>query len=314
MSENEPAADSTSARAERPRAAIREELRFASDGEECAATLYRPAASAEAAVPCVVMANGANLTRRDGPPLYAERFAAAGFAALTFDFRHVGDSGGEPRQLVDYRRQRPDFAAALAFARTLEGIDPDRIAAWGFSLGGGIALLAAADDQRLAAAVALCPVADGLALALAGDPTVGARLMFAGVRERIGRDAVRVPVVGPPGSVAVLNKPDSLPGFEDITAADSAWRNEMCSGPFLRVGLFRPVRVARRVRCPLMVCLGERDETVPLRPIVRAARRAPSGELHRYPIDHFDAFRADEGFEEVAADQEAFLARHLAAR
>jgi uncharacterized protein len=85
----------------------------------------------------VVMANGFSLTRRDGLPLYAERFAAAGLAVLTFDFRHLGDSSGEPRQLVDYRVQRPDFAAALAFARTLEGIDPSRIAAWASRWGAG---------------------------------------------------------------------------------------------------------------------------------------------------------------------------------
>jgi dienelactone hydrolase len=113
------------------------------------------------------MGNGVSMTRRDGLPRYAERFAAAGFAALTFDFRHLGDSGGEPRQLVDFKRQRTDFAAAVAFARTIDGIDADRVAVWGFSLGGGIAVYVAAGDDRLAAAITLCPGADGLAFTLA---------------------------------------------------------------------------------------------------------------------------------------------------
>ena len=150
------------------------ELRFDSGAEECAATLYRPNAGRSTAVPCVVMANGMSLTRRDGLPRFAERFAAAGLAVLAFDFRHLGDSAGEPRQLVDYRRQRADFSAAIACARALDGVDPDRIAAWGFSFGGGLAIYAAG-AERLAAAVALCPLADGLTSATARDPIANVR-------------------------------------------------------------------------------------------------------------------------------------------
>lgn len=43
------------------------------------------------------MGNGATLTRYDGIPTYAERFTAAGFTVVAFDYRHWGDSGGEPR-------------------------------------------------------------------------------------------------------------------------------------------------------------------------------------------------------------------------
>jgi pimeloyl-ACP methyl ester carboxylesterase len=287
-----------------------EELRFRS-GEECAATLYRPRGTTDGDVPCVVMANGFSLTRRDGLPLFAERFAAAGLAVLAFDFRHLGESSGEPRQLVDVRRQRADLVAAVAAARTLEGIDPRRIALWGFSLGGGLAIRVAADDGRLAAAVALCPLADGLAFAMASDPRATARLTAASVHEGIVRRPVRVPAVGPPGSFAVLNQPEVLPGFAAVRARDSLWRNEACAGPFVRAALFRPVRVAHRVGCPLMLCAGDDDTVVPQGPIVRAARRAPHGELHRFPIGHFDAFRVGEGFERVATEQERFLARHL---
>lgn len=288
-----------------------EEIRFRSGGGECAATLDRPPRrSPDPGIPCVVMCNGFSLTQRDGLPLFAERFAAAGLAALTFDFRHLGDSSGEPRQLVDHRRQRTDLAAAVAFARTIDGIDPVRVAAWGFSQGGGLVVQAAA-DRRLAAAAALFPMVDGLAFAAASDPVVGAHLMAAAVRDRLGRRAVRVPVVGPPGSVAVLNQPAAQAGLDDGLAADSLWRNEVCARPFLRAGFFRPVRVAHKVRCPLMVCLADNDTLVPLRPIVRVAERAPRGTLHRYPLDHFDAFRVGEGFDQVVADQVEFFTRHL---
>jgi len=49
---------------------------------------------------------------------------------LLFDYRHFGDSDGKPRQLVSVRRQLQDYAAAVAFARALSGVDPARIAVW----------------------------------------------------------------------------------------------------------------------------------------------------------------------------------------
>jgi dienelactone hydrolase len=290
---------------------VPEPIGFRSGQDECVAALFRPDVPARTPMPCIVMGNGFSLTQRDGIPMYAERFAAAGFAALTFDYRCLGESGGKPRQLVDPRRQLTDFAAAVAHARTLEGIDPGRIAVWGYSLGGGVALRAAADDDRIAAAVTLCPAADQLAVMLTLDPSVNLRLGASWLRNRFTRKTVTVPAIGPPGSFAVLNQAEVLPGFQDIENPESLWRNEVCAQVFRPGRFFRPIRHARRIGCPLMLCLGERDTVVPARPIERVAKRAPRAELHRYPIDHFDAFRRDGAFERVVADQIAFLNRHL---
>ena len=85
--------------------------------------------------PCVVLGSGLSCVRDQGLDLYSERFAAAGIAALAFDYRFFGDSEGEPRTLLSARMQREDFRAAIAFARTVAGIDRARIAIWGFSYG-----------------------------------------------------------------------------------------------------------------------------------------------------------------------------------
>jgi dienelactone hydrolase len=73
------------------------EIDFKVNGVRCAGTLYRPS-GATAPLPCVVMGHGLTLTRRDGIPAYAQRFAANGIAAFAFDYRHWGDSEGEPRR------------------------------------------------------------------------------------------------------------------------------------------------------------------------------------------------------------------------
>lgn len=285
----------------------RRELSFLSGDETCAATLYRP--SGADPVPCVVMANGFSLTRRDGIDRFAEHFAAAGLAALTFDFRHLGDSGGQPRQLIDVFRQRADLAAAIATARDTDGLDPDRVAVWGFSFAGGHVVDRAAVDDQLAAAVAVCPMVDGLAFSLALGLRTNLHFVAGALRAVAGRTTIRMPVTGPPGSRAVLTMPEALPGFESIRGEGSRWRNDFRARPSQPATRVRPVRAASAVRCPLFIALGERDTVVPAGPIERTARDAPRGELHRYPIDHFSGFR--DGFDALATDQVAFLGRHL---
>src|SRR3712207_3290899 len=90
------------------------------DGESLATWLYLPRSVAPgdaAGVPAVVMAPALALVRQGPLEAYAERFAAAGLAVLLFDFRHLGDSGGSPRQLVHTGRQVADYRAAVAAAR-----------------------------------------------------------------------------------------------------------------------------------------------------------------------------------------------------
>ena len=131
----------------------RKDLTFSSGDDTCAAWLYAPAdGGSDGTVPLIVMAHGLTGTRRDRLGPFAERFADAGVAALVFDHRGFGDSTGEPDH-VDPALQLDDWRAAIAYARSLPGVDPGRIATFGSSLGGGNALAAAAEDSAIAAAV-----------------------------------------------------------------------------------------------------------------------------------------------------------------
>jgi dienelactone hydrolase len=281
---------------------VLEQHRVSTPSEDaCAARLYRPSRTT-GPVPCVVMGPGGTLTQRDGIPDYAERFAAAGIAALTFDYRHWGESDGEPRRLFSIPRQLADWRRAVAHARRLDGIDPNRTAVWGMSLGGGHALAAAAADGRVGAVVAFVPMADGLMFSLNVRIL---RSMARALRLRLSGRPATLPAAGPAGAFPA----EELPNLERLAGADR-WRNEATVTFSYPMARYRPVRRAAEIEAPLLVQLGERDEVAPRRAIERTAAKAPHAELRRYPIDHFSGFWPDH-IDQVAGDQVDFLRRHL---
>jgi uncharacterized protein len=288
------------------------DVTFPSGGLRCAAWLHLPDAAKE---PCVVMAHGFAGTRRDSIAPYAERFADAGIAALVFDYRHFGDSEGSPRQLLDLRLQQEDYRSAIAFVRSREEVDPARIAAWGTSFSAAHAIHLGAHDPSLAAAVAQTPMVDGrLQVLRFPRPAVfkatarALRDQWAHVR---GRPPVTMPVLGRPGDVAALTSPSSYDGYGRLVGEDSLWRDDVAARVMLRVGLYRPIADAERVTCPLLVCVGDRDDLTPPEAAVRVAERAPRGELKRYDADHWTPYPGGDAFEAFVTDQVEFLTRHL---
>jgi fermentation-respiration switch protein FrsA (DUF1100 family) len=88
---------------------------------------------------------------------YAEVFQARGLAALLYDHYGFGDSGGEPRLQVNTWRQARGYVDAVSYARELDDVDPGRIALWGDSLAGAIAVAVAGIDERIAALAVQVP-------------------------------------------------------------------------------------------------------------------------------------------------------------
>lgn len=290
----------------------RRDVTFESDGTVCAAWLYRPGGEGE--VPCVVLAHGLGAVRELRLDAYAERFAAAGLAALVFDYRNFGGSGGEPRQLVDVGRQLGDWRAAVAYARELDGIDSGRIALWGTSFSGGHVVAVAAADEQIAAAVSQVPGTDGISAARAAGLKHSLRLTAAGLRDELrarrGRPPYYIPTVGPPGSLAALAAPGAEEGFKALAPPGFELDNRHTPRIALRVGRYNPYRRLGDVRCPVLVCVCDADNTTPPAPAIAAAEQAPNAELRRYPIGHFEVYVGD-GFERAVRDQTEFLTRHL---
>jgi uncharacterized protein len=133
--------------------------------------------------------------------------------------------------------------------------------------------------------------------------------MLTALRDQVGawrrRPPHLLPAVGDPGAVAAMTSPDAQPGLEAILGPDSLWRNEFTARVAFRLSFFRPGHKTSRLRMPLLVCVCDNDAVTPPGPTVKAAHRAPRGELRRYPYGHFDIYHDPQ----VKTDQLDFLRR-----
>ncbi|HXL96132.1 MAG TPA: alpha/beta fold hydrolase [Streptosporangiaceae bacterium] len=292
----------------------REKARFISGGVECAAWHY-PGSNGG----CVVMAGGFAVTKEPGTDRFAQHFSDAGFSVLAFDYRGLGESGGQPRLVQRIGQQLADWRAAIGHAKTLPGVDPARVAIWGFSLSGGHVFRVAARDPGLAAAIAQTPNADGPAAARNAAKYQGlratARLTGRGLADALGgalgRQPLLVSLAGERGTVAMLSTPDALEGGQ-VLSPDGRypdWQQAVAARSALPLAFYRPGRDAARVRCPLLVMVCDQDQTALAGPAAAAARRAPHAELVRLPGGHYAPFTSMH--EQAIAAQLTFLRRHL---
>lgn len=290
------------------------EIEFDSAGLRCRGRLARPDDAGDSRLPCVILAHGFGATKEGRLAAFAERFAQAGMAALLFDYRHFGDSEGEPRQVISIRRQHEDWHAAVAYARTRSDLDPDRIALWGTSFSGGHVVRIASRDKRIAAVVSQVPFASGMASVAATPPKAIAAMLPRAVadlaRDAAGMDPVYFPTVGPEGSAAVLTRDSADEKYRAMFPEEKQPPNFVAARIGLMIGSYNPVRDASGVECPLLVVVAEGDSITPPGPARKMAERAPRGELVAVPGGHFEAYFGPT-FEQVVAAETEFLANHL---
>jgi uncharacterized protein len=294
---------------------MRQKVWFTSGGSKIAAWHY-PGDNGG----CVVMTGGFAIPKEPGTDRFAQRFHEAGFSVLAFDYRHLGESGGQPRQVVRIREQLADWQAAIAFARTLPGVDPARIAIWSFSVSGGHIFRVAARNSGLAAAIAQTPNADGPAAGrnAARYQRPAAMLRFSGtaildaLAGLVGRPPRLVPLVGEPGTAALLTTPDVQgPSALNPDNRYPQWQQVVAARSALVPAFYRPGRAAAAAKCPLLVVVCDQDRSALAEPAVRAADRAPRGELVRLPGGHYAPFL--DAYERAVAAELDFLRRHALA-
>lgn len=102
--------------------------------------------------PAIISARGFGSVKEFVNPGFAARLNGAGYIALGFDYRGLGESDGVPGRLIPADHVE-DIRSAITFLQTLPEVDGGKIGLLGDSMGGSHVLAAAAVDKRAACVV-----------------------------------------------------------------------------------------------------------------------------------------------------------------
>jgi uncharacterized protein len=231
-----------------------ERVTFDADGVRLVGELHLP--DRDGAAPGLVLTGPFTGVKEQVVGTYAHRMAEAGYAALAFDHRGFGESGGR-RQHEDPEGKLADLRAAVGFLGTHPAVDAGRIGLLGVCLGGGYAVRAAAFDPRVRAVAGVAggynsPAAFARSMGTDGYRSVLARFVDTG-------DA-RMPAVAKDGPAAMGGRePWDYYGTE--RSASPHWVNEVTAASLYSLMTLDVLSSADLLeRTPLLVVHGTHDE------------------------------------------------------
>lgn len=210
---------------------VEREVEFVSAGVVCRGLFVRPEGPRPA--PLLVLSHGLGGVYEMRLDAFARRFAEAGYAALTFDYRYFGRSDGLPRHLLERAAQQRDIEAAITFGKTLDGVDARRVVLWGTSLAGGHMIDVSSRRDDIAATIVQAPFTDGLASGLALSPASALGTAFFVVADLVARllglPRVLVPLAAPPRLPALMSQPDVVGDVLTLMPAGSRLSERLSS-------------------------------------------------------------------------------------
>ena len=304
----------------------RRDVTFRSGDSFAAGWFFLPEGAALGSrVPAVALAPGTGGVKELYHEPFARRFAEAGVAALLFDYRSFGASGGEPRQRLFPRDQIEDYRSALTWLSLQPEIDAGRMGVWGASLSGGHVLHVAAYDPRVKAVVSTeGPVSIYQMLRVVAGAEKFAAMEQLTVQERVRRATeggeIYVPNVAPPDYQGFAYQTD--PGSNEyfpVSGPDIApsWRNELTMSSLEALLEYAPGRSIELIAPrPLLMMLGTEDtNTSPGLTRDAFARAGEPKRLLEIDGDHYSIYPWAKGhnFDKVSHAAAKWFAQHLGA-
>jgi dienelactone hydrolase len=224
-----------------------------SDGTRLSGDLWYPKnIKPDSRLPAIILCHGWGGLRSHLNADYAPLFAQAGYVVLTFDYRGWGDSDSrlvikekmpKPdadgmvsvraqaiRDLVDPFDQTEDIVHCIDFISGEPGVDPNRIALWGTSFGGGHVVYVAAHDDRVKCIVSQVPSMDGSwAARFYGDPSKRETQRARGVIDPVPQGVFKI---------------GNLNGTPHLS----------------RIAQYRPVAFAEQLKIPVFIIVASKEE------------------------------------------------------
>lgn len=291
---------------------MRTEISFTSGSDTCAAWLYLPEGDSPA--PVIVMAHGLGAVRSMRLDAFAERYCQQGYACLVFDYRHFGDSTGEPRQLLSIGRQLEDWANAVRFAQQDDRVDGRRVIVWGSSFSGGHVLKTAATVTGIAGVMSQCPFTNGIASTLALHPLSSLKVSALAIADILTMPLRKTPVMvdlaGNPGDAALMTAHDVMEGYNGIKPEGSDIPGYVAARFGFAIGQYFPGSCMARIDVPVLLLACLNDTVAPVKPTLKYAKALKNGTVHELHTGHFDIYRG-EWFDKVVDLQLDWLKAHF---
>lgn len=297
-----------------------QQVEFASEGTLLRGRFYRPKRAAP--FPVVIMTHGTTATISMALDHYAQIFVEAGLGVLLYDHRNFGISGGEPRQQINPWTQARGYRDALNYLLMHHDVQSDRIAAWGDSYSGMIALVVGALEPRFAAVAVQCPTCGTETPSF--EPSDEQFHMMQSIFG--GGDVSGTPetTVGPMpvvsydqmGSPSLLKPVQAFRWFMHYGGRHgSHWENRVIRVVPPTTVPFSAFLAAPYVKVPTLIMIGRNDEMAHCNPEVTAATfTLLGGPKEKVEIDggHFGLlYYPSEAFAQVSKLQCEFLVRKL---
>lgn len=297
---------------------MRHDVTFMSQGLRCSAWLYVPGGlAAGRKAPAIVMAHGFSCVKEQGLERFAERFAAAGFVVLLFDYRCFGESEGEPRGQLFPLDQIEDYRNAVTWLAAHPQVDPGRIGAWGTSFSGGLVFHLSVFDRRIRAVVAQVPSVlnceNGPVMDLGRDDPFTRFLL----QDRVARyetGAVNyLKVVAPEGEACILSGQESYDAFTALSVNAPTWQNGVTVASMEKIREYDPTRYIHLIApTPLLIIGAKHDSLIPANLVAEAYERAREPkEMLMLPCRHFDVYGGEPWFSLAADAAVAWFTKHL---
>ncbi len=239
-----------------------ERIEFQSQGERLIGALFWPQGQPTAAV---VLTGPVTSVKEQASGAYAQALAARGFAALAFDHRYFGESGGEPRQFENPFAKAEDIRAAVVALKRAPKTHELPIAAVGVCSGGGYMAHAVAEEPAF---VAFAGVAGYYAEATPQSIAASRAQIDRGrAAERAWREAgvaATIPAVAPDGGDVGMPLREAYEFYGTPRGAVPNYLNQFAVQSFAYTTLFSAMDAARRISAPTLVVHSDNALAPPL--------------------------------------------------